>query len=429
MREEVYSQARAAMIRQLWSFDPPLAEDEIDHRVGQFDAAVERIESDLVAAFAAAPALRSKPARPASARVVAVVEGYDEEADYAPAFGGRSEGHAADDEVDDGYPAAGEDEYQADAPSDPFPTIEDLERAIQAALRSEDDAATTQAPDLADIEAPSVDSDDDEHDGYDPRAEDFPLRDSEPQYDYDDRAVADAYAGGGDDAGEDQRASRAPAWWQRVNDGDRVRILLVAIAALGVVLVALAAYVVVPRFASEDEASGVAEQPVRRVVSDAAAAERIPTEPADIVQSFTIFDGSDPTVFEGSPGNPVRFDRDGDGSFARVNSSAATAGARVVIGPGIAGRLAGHHVRVTLVARSARNNGAAGMRFAYQSGVAISHWQKARLGTGYAALGLLWRVPAIRTDPAGDYLLIEPGIPGDTTGVEIQSVKIELLAP
>ena len=51
-REEAYAQARTAMIRRLWAFDPPLAEDEIDDRIGQFDIAVERIESDLVEAFA-----------------------------------------------------------------------------------------------------------------------------------------------------------------------------------------------------------------------------------------------------------------------------------------------------------------------------------------------------------------------------------------
>ena len=46
-RREIYGQARKAMISKLWSFDPPLAEEEIDTRIGLFDAAVERIESDL----------------------------------------------------------------------------------------------------------------------------------------------------------------------------------------------------------------------------------------------------------------------------------------------------------------------------------------------------------------------------------------------
>ncbi len=52
-REEAYAQARRAMINRLWSYDPPLAEDEIDHRIGQFDTAVARIEDDVVEVFAA----------------------------------------------------------------------------------------------------------------------------------------------------------------------------------------------------------------------------------------------------------------------------------------------------------------------------------------------------------------------------------------
>ncbi|MBN9009459.1 MAG: hypothetical protein J0H63_04755, partial [Rhizobiales bacterium] len=81
-REEVYGQARAAMIRKLWSFDPPLAEDEIDTRIGTFDRAVERIARDLVALFAAPPS-RSLPPRPPRAQPPPG-EAYDE-ADMAPA--------------------------------------------------------------------------------------------------------------------------------------------------------------------------------------------------------------------------------------------------------------------------------------------------------------------------------------------------------
>ncbi len=77
-----------------------------------------------------------------------------------------------------------------------------------------------------------------------------------------------------------------------------------------------------------------------------------------------------------------------------------------------------------LGARQRRPN----LRFAYQSGVALSPWQSADLSATPAALGLIWRLPAQRTDPSGDYLLIEPGIPGDGTAVEIQSIRIDLLA-
>ena len=40
------------MIRRLWSFDPPLDEDEIDQRIAAFDVAVSDIEADVIAAFA-----------------------------------------------------------------------------------------------------------------------------------------------------------------------------------------------------------------------------------------------------------------------------------------------------------------------------------------------------------------------------------------
>ena len=68
------------------------------------------------------------------------------------------------------------------------------------------------------------------------------------------------------------------------------------------------------------------------------------------------------------------------------------------------------------------------MRFAYQSGVAISHWQTANLGPDYQAVALTWRVPALQTDRSGDVLLIQPGVPGDGTGADIKSIKIDLLS-
>ncbi len=68
------------------------------------------------------------------------------------------------------------------------------------------------------------------------------------------------------------------------------------------------------------------------------------------------------------------------------------------------------------------------MRFAYQSGLAISHWQTANLSPDFQSLGLLWRVPTMRTNSSGDFLLLEPGIPGDGTGADIQSIRIDILA-
>src|SRR6185295_17098803 len=50
-RDAIYGQARRAMIRRLWAFDPPLDEEEIDQRINAFDVAVSDIEADVVAAF------------------------------------------------------------------------------------------------------------------------------------------------------------------------------------------------------------------------------------------------------------------------------------------------------------------------------------------------------------------------------------------
>jgi hypothetical protein len=64
-RKEVYAQARRAVVKQLWDFRPPLAADEIDMRVGAYDTAVERIETELREAFAAGEIAvqTKKPAR------------------------------------------------------------------------------------------------------------------------------------------------------------------------------------------------------------------------------------------------------------------------------------------------------------------------------------------------------------------------------
>jgi hypothetical protein len=164
----------------------------------------------------------------------------------------------------------------------------------------------------------------------------------------------------------------------------------------------------------------------RHEVSDAATAARIALEKVNVAQSFDLFDGRDPTVFATTPDNPVRFDST-DG-FARVASSTGASGVKVNIGPGLAARLAGHQVRVVIDARSSSDFGAANMRFAYQSGLAISHWQTANLGADYAELGMTWRVPTMRTSPNGDFLLIEPGIPGDGTGADIKSIRIDILS-
>ena len=92
-REATYSQARTAMIRRLWSYDPPLAEDEIDARIGQFDLAVDEIESNVVEVFEHLPETVDREDSAEESReeppALPIIDGYDQEADYAPAFGGE----------------------------------------------------------------------------------------------------------------------------------------------------------------------------------------------------------------------------------------------------------------------------------------------------------------------------------------------------
>jgi hypothetical protein len=209
-----------------------------------------------------------------------------------------------------------------------------------------------------------------------------------------------------------------------LNEKDKVRVLIGAIATLALVLLGLLVYLLVPG------REGGVTLPINAggQVSDAGAADRIAGAALDVKQSFVLFDGRDPTVFQASPDNPVRFDSDREGGFARVGTSTGASGVRVLIGPGLAARLAGQNIRVVIAARSSVERGALNMRFAYQSGVALSHWQTANLARAYASSGMTWIIPQMRTSPTGaDYLIIEPGIPGDGTYADIRSIRIDLL--
>jgi hypothetical protein len=435
-REEVYGQARAAMIRQLWSYDPPLAEDEIDARIGAFDRTVERIEVDIVATFADAPARRPPaPARPASARQASVVEGYDDEADYAPA-GVPPPRRAAAPSRPANAPAPRPEAPRARR-HDP---LAERSAAIEEALRGDYAGGEEAEPDpetLPEEETPAYAEreyeawhapDEEEYE-----ADAFPEEEAgrhEEEPDHGDAPRQGSRSTRRPRAAVPWRMPAAQGWWARLSEKAKIRALIGAIAALGVVLVVAAVAVIGPRFAGGPAI--VAETPPKAegaVTTSAQAATTVAAENADVVQSFMLFDGSDPTVFESAPDNPVRFDTDsGGGGFARISSSTGSPGVRLNIGPGIANRLAGEPVRVVITARSAKDNGAANMRFAYQSGVALSHWQSADLAGADTSYGLVWRVPKIQTDPNGDYLLIEPGIPGDGTAADIRSVRLDLLA-
>jgi hypothetical protein len=367
-REEVYAQARRAVIKQLWDFRPPLAADEIDTRVGAYDTAVERIEADLKVTFAASEPSRAltraapAPRQAAPAREPAMANG-----------NGRASGWENTAEPQRGVPrAAGRQQrtpapvYEEDA-CEAEPAYTPPRRNGRGADRWADPQPFSPGHALAAIRSQGV-----------------------------------AWLGSGEQL--------------------KVRLLMGAIGGLVVLLIAISAYLLTNR-----NPDGVTLAiGVRREVSDAATASRIAAEKVELTQSFAVFDGHDPTVFVTTPDNPIRFDS--VNGFARISSSTGAPGVKVLVGPGLASSLAGKQVRIVITARSSLEVGAAAMRFAYQSGLAISHWQTANLGSDYQEVGMVWRVPTMRTSTTGDYLLIEPGIPGDGTGADVQSIRIDLLA-
>jgi hypothetical protein len=503
-RLEVYEQARRAMIQKLWSFNPPLAEDEIDTRIGLFDAAVERIEGDLELAYAQVEAVeprrltRSAPP-PEPPRQPLVYEGYDEEADYMPAFGGRpatqgAANHAApayqvEDEEDEFRPSRhGYERYWDDidepAVEEPYrDPYEARDRPLEARrVRDEQrwpSSEPTNGPYAEDEAKPDYDGpfedavyaepDESDEPAYAPPVRRGPMQPAPVRQEaratprksrgrWDEPVPETVYEGqeapeeryAAFDRGARRRKEARPGKAAGGGERNPVRILIVTIAGLAAVLIGFNAYVFLPiLFGSSSEpsesATAAATTPAKiddrvpmaaipagtsaRVASDSATASEIPERNLEVVESLVVFDGRDPTVFEGSSNNPIQFDGDADGGFARISSATSAAGARALIGPGLAERLAGRTIRVTLLARSSVENGAASLRFAYQSGLAVSHWQSADLSSNYGAFGMIWRVPAAHPSAAGDFLLIEPGIPGDGTGTDIRSIKIDILAP
>ena len=145
------------------------------------------------------------------------------------------------------------------------------------------------------------------------------------------------------------------------------------------------------------------------------------------LETLSLFDGRDPSVFQSSPGNPIRFEGDTQGGFARIASSTNGAGSRITVGRGVFERLAGRTVRIVVVARAAATDPASSLRFSYQNGRSLSPWFDGPLGTDYAPLSLTWKVPKERGGPETDAIMIEPGIPGDGTAADVSSVRIEIL--
>ena len=462
-RDEIYTQARRAMIRRLWSFNPPLPEDEIERRVAAFDVAVSDIEADVMAAFSEPEPEQDYGEQPAELDY--------REAEYEEAGYDERDVYVEPDEADERYARTYRqpEVYPAAANPRQLPALISpaaLGRQVREAglYRYHEAARYHEEGRRVPPKAPAYDDDPpDEPEPNDPPASRqgraAPRRRALPEPPPDPYEDEPGYGmesqrpqrrqRRGDRWSEERPRSRAPDEPRRrpekgsarrvgpdddrqrrrkprrpqrpLSDRDKILMLLGAIGVCVLVLGGLAVYLLSPR-----DSGVTVDIDARHVVSDAATAVRLAAETMPIDQTFMLFDGRDPTIFETSPDNPVRFDA--AAGSVRVASSAGSAGVKASIGPGLATRLAGHDVRVTIVARSSNIDGAAGMRFAYQSGVAISHWQTANLGSDFQAVALTWRVPSMRTERTGDVLLIQPGVPGDGTGADIKSIRIDLLA-
>lgn len=507
-RQEAYEQARTAMSQKLWSFEPPLSEDEIDARIGLFDSAVDKIERDLENDFAEDDREETRqgrryetPRAPAEPRASHNQEDYYEDADYPPApdrhpttrrQGRRSASPTYQSADYDREPKPREREYDSHRETPDYIDDRDPdydEAAPIEAPRSErgDHYRETEPYDDGFVESPPDSYDDrpdypqtayseppyaDEHPprepAYRPPAYQEPAEwqqapstrrgpaprkmpsrwEDQPPVDDEDEQSDDRYAAfenAGENAGKKRRVRKSGQRSKR-SGRNLVRMLSTAAAGLFVVLIGFNAFLFVPIILDSDAppptASATAKKssdrlPIAgaptsssatRIVSDSATASEIPERVLNVAESLVVFAGRDPTIFEGSPNNPIQFDSDAEGGFARISSTASTAGAKALIGPGLAERFAGRTIRVTLLARASNRNGAETIRFAYQSGLALSHWQSVDLSSSYGSYGMIWRVPAAHESTAGDFLLIEPGVPGDGTSTDIRSIKIDILA-
>ena len=143
------------------------------------------------------------------------------------------------------------------------------------------------------------------------------------------------------------------------------------------------------------------------------------------MQTFVVFDGRDPTVFATTPDNPVRLDSDGEGGFTRISSSTTGAGVKVLIGPGLASRLAGQRIRVTVSRPFV--DGARRGQHALRLSERPCHQP---LADREPVAAIRRRRPDlaradVRTTARRRLSVVEPGIPGDGTGVDIRSIRID----
>jgi len=265
-----------------------------------------------------------------------------------------------------------------------------------------------------------------------------------------DRAASRHFADDDDDtqaenALDDEDGHDRPTWRERLSDAmGQLSGRMIAAVAAAVILLAGGLLGTVYFLGRAEEPQQTAAAAPRPPAEQPAAPETpAPTTPAATteaaqppaaipsgglaLETLSLFDGRDPSVFQSSPDNPIRFEGDTLGGFARISSSPNGAGSRIIVGRGVFERLAGRTVRIVVVARAAVNDPATSLRFSYQNGRGLSPWQDGALGADYAPLSLTWTVPKERGGPETDAVMIEPGIPGDGTAADVSSVRIEIL--
>lgn len=430
-RERIYGHARDVMIKKLWAFRPPLSPEEIEEKLHAFDLAIGRIEDEV--SFHLQNAARL--ARPALIGHVAVAEPQYE---MAAAPRAASAGAAAA-PVERPQPRREKERRKkriewSESAEQISATQISVRRRVHSGRNGENVAIPAPAEKPRRPREPQPDAYSDRHAYDEPRRQQgngrAAGRRQNGHHEADDAPTLEPVYGHepDDDVYPDQRAfadlGERPHW--RSGIGRFVVLGAVAFGIAALIWTLTIFYTVF--FPSSDSTQIATGGPAGAGTAVAATAADFPRLER-VTSTISVFDGRDPTVFEGTTDNPIRFSGDAEGGFARVNSSSGSPGARAVIGPGLMQRIAGKQVRVVVTARSSQENGALSSRFAFQSGTSLTPWTSVILSERFAPVEINWTVPKIGAgNPNANFLVVQPGVPGDGTGIDIRSIRIDVLS-
>lgn len=147
---------------------------------------------------------------------------------------------------------------------------------------------------------------------------------------------------------------------------------------------------------------------------------------SDPAPDVVLFEGEDTSAFAANESHPIKIGGDGDDRFVRITSSLTdSADARLVIAPEVADKLARREVHVVITARSALQNGAGTVRFAYQAGDETTAFVAQPLGKDYRQLEMVWKVPG-GSRLGRHSILIEPGLLGGGNSIDIRKAVVYL---